>query len=79
MAKVFKIAICKSFRGKMITVSNVDAVEAISNSDAIIVGPGSLYTSILPNLAYEEIAEAVSRSNAVKIYVCNVMSVCVCM
>ena len=55
-------------------VANVDAVEAISNSDAIIVGPGSLYTSILPNLAYEEIAEAVSRSNAVKIYVCNVMS-----
>ena len=54
--------------------ANVDAVEAISNSDAIIVGPGSLYTSILPNLAYKEIAEAVSRSNAVKIYVCNVMS-----
>jgi len=56
------------------SVANVDAVEAISNSDAIIVGPGSLYTSILPNLAYKEIAEAVSRSNAVKIYVCNVMS-----
>ncbi|MBB14207.1 hypothetical protein CMK22_02995 [Candidatus Poribacteria bacterium] len=55
-------------------VANVDAVEAISNSDAIIVGPGSLYTSILPNLAYKEIAEAVSRSNAVKVYVCNVMS-----
>ena len=54
--------------------ANVDAVEAISNSDAIIVGPGSLYTSILPNLAYKEIAEAVSRSNAVKVYVCNVMS-----
>jgi len=56
------------------SVANVDAVEAISNSDAIIVGPGSLYTSILPNLAYKEIAEAVSRSNAVKVYVCNVMS-----
>ena len=55
-------------------VANVDAVEAISNSDAIVVGPGSLYTSILPNLAYKEIAEAVSRSNAVKVYVCNVMS-----
>ena len=55
-------------------VANVDAVEAISNSDAIIVGPGSLYTSILPNLAYKEIAEAVSRSNAVKVYLCNVMS-----
>ena len=55
-------------------VANADAVEAIYNSDAIIVGPGSLYTSIMPNLVYEQIAEAVCRSNAVKIYVCNIMS-----
>ncbi|HHZ91675.1 TPA: uridine diphosphate-N-acetylglucosamine-binding protein YvcK [Candidatus Poribacteria bacterium] len=55
-------------------VANPDAVEAISDADAIIIGPGSLYTSIMPNLAYEEISEAVCRSNAIKVYVCNVMS-----
>ena len=38
------------------------------------MGPGSLYTSIIPNLLVEGIAEAVSNSNAAKIYVCNVMT-----
>lgn len=60
--------------GSIECVANADAVEAIYNSDAIIVGPGSLYTSIMPNLVYGQIAEAICRSNAVKIYVCNIMS-----
>ena len=60
--------------GPIECVANADAVEAIYNSDTIIVGPGSLYTSIMPNLVYGQIAEAVCRSNAVKIYVCNIMS-----
>ena len=60
--------------GSIECVANADAVEAIYNADVIIVGPGSLYTSIMPNLVYGQIAEAVCRSNAVKIYVCNIMS-----
>ena len=50
------------------------AVTAIRQADAIIIGPGSLYTSIMPNLAYSEIAEAIRTSTAAKLYICNVMS-----
>ena len=52
----------------------VEAVEAIRLADAIIFGPGSVYTSIIPNLLVDGIADAVERSRAVKIYVCNVMT-----
>ena len=51
-----------------------EAVEAIVNADAIIIGPGSLYTSIMPNLVIREIAETIQSSDAMKIYICNVMS-----
>jgi len=51
-----------------------EAVEAIERADAIIIGPGSLYTSIIPNLIVPGIATAVVRSKAVKIFVCNVMT-----
>ena len=50
------------------------AVEAILKSDVLIFGPGSLYTSVIPNLLVEEIREAILKSDAVKIYVCNVMT-----
>jgi uncharacterized cofD-like protein len=50
------------------------AVEAILKADVLIFGPGSLYTSVIPNLLVEEIREAVVKSEAVKIYVCNVMT-----
>jgi uncharacterized cofD-like protein len=50
------------------------AVEAILNADLIILGPGSLYTSIIPNLLVPGISEAIKRSNATKVYVCNVMT-----
>ena len=50
------------------------AIEAIHNADAIVFGPGSLYTSIIPNLLIDDIAENVNRSTAAKIYVCNVMT-----
>lgn len=49
-----------------------DAVRAILSADLIIAGPGSLYTSILPNLLIPGIAEAVRVSRALKLYVCNV-------
>ena len=50
------------------------AVEAILKADVLIFGPGSLYTSVIPNLLVKEIREAVVKSEAVKIYVCNVMT-----
>lgn len=51
-----------------------EALEAIHAADAILIGPGSLYTSILPNLLVPKIAESILQSNAVKIFVCNVMT-----
>lgn len=54
--------------------AHTEAVEAITNADAIIIGPGSLYTSIMPNLVIKEIADTIQSSHAMKIYICNVMS-----
>lgn len=51
-----------------------DAILAIREADAIVLGPGSLYTSIIPNLLVEEIGKEVQKSKAKKIYVCNVMT-----
>lgn len=48
------------------------AVRAILEADLIVVGPGSLYTSILPNLLVRDVAEALKASKALKVYVCNV-------
>ncbi|MFA5069001.1 MAG: gluconeogenesis factor YvcK family protein [Candidatus Omnitrophota bacterium] len=50
------------------------SLEAIANADAIVLGPGSLYTSIMPNLLIGPIAAAVNNSTAIKLYVCNVMT-----
>jgi uncharacterized cofD-like protein len=47
-------------------------VRAILSADMIAVGPGSLYTSILPNLLVPDLSEAIRSSRALKIYVCNV-------
>jgi uncharacterized cofD-like protein len=50
-----------------------DAVRAILAADIVLAGPGSLYTSVLPNLLVSDIAQAVrANSRAIKIYVCNV-------
>ncbi len=51
-----------------------DAVKAIKEAQVIVLGPGSLYTSIIPNLLIGEIAEAIAASDAVKVYVCNAMT-----
>jgi uncharacterized cofD-like protein len=53
---------------------NPEVLQAIGAADAIVLGPGSLYTSILPNLLVSGIAEAVGRARALKIYVCNIMT-----
>src|ERR1700694_955849 len=51
-----------------------EALEAILAADMIVMGPGSLYTSIMPNLLVPGIAEAIERSKATKVYVCNIMT-----
>ena len=56
---------CKAHKG---------ATDALLNADVIIIGPGSLYTSIMPNLVIKGIVEAIQQSPAMKIYVCNVMT-----
>lgn len=51
-----------------------EAIQAIREADAILCGPGSLYTSVLPNLLVPGIAEEIVNSDAVKIFICNVMT-----
>jgi len=48
------------------------AISAIMSADLIVVGPGSLYTSVLPNLLVEGIRQAVAIAPAMKVYICNV-------
>lgn len=50
------------------------AIKAIKEADYIIIGPGSLYTSLIPNLLVSDIADAIAASQAPRIYVCNVMT-----
>lgn len=52
----------------------LDALMAINEADAIVIGPGSLYTSIIPNLLVEDIVECINKSDAIKIYISNVMT-----
>jgi len=51
-----------------------NAIRAIMDADLIILGPGSLYTSVVPNLLVPEIVEAIARRTVPRIYVCNIMS-----
>ena len=51
-----------------------EVIQAIRNAELIILGPGSLYTSVIPNLLIKEISEEISKSKAKKIYVCNIMT-----
>ncbi len=51
-----------------------ESVEAIREADAIILGPGSLYTSVMPNLLIGGIQKEIIKSKAAKIYICNVMT-----
>lgn len=51
-----------------------DAIEAIKSADIITVGPGSLYTSLLPPLLVKGVAQAIEDSPAVKVFICNLMT-----
>ena len=50
------------------------ALEAIREADMILLGPGSLYTSIIPNLLVDGVAQAIAEADALKIYIANVMT-----
>lgn len=50
------------------------ALEALARADIILLGPGSLYTSIIPNLLVDGISQAIEESKALKIYICNIMT-----
>lgn len=51
-----------------------EAIDAILNADAVVLGPGSVYTSIIPNLMVKDVKEALLKTEALKIYVSNVMT-----
>ena len=56
------------------SVATPEAIKAIEEAQIIILGPGSLYTSIIPNLLIREITDSIVASSAIKIYVCNAMT-----
>jgi uncharacterized cofD-like protein len=51
-----------------------EALEALGRADVIVIGPGSLYTSLLPNLLVPGVAEAIARARAPILYICNCMT-----
>lgn len=51
-----------------------DAVRAVSEADLIVLGPGSLFTSIIPNLLIRELAEEIENASVPKVYICNLMT-----
>jgi len=63
--KLFLVPKPRAYRG---------AVKAILGADKIVIGPGDLYTSILPNLIITGIRNAIKKSRAKKVYVCNIMT-----
>lgn len=51
-----------------------EAIEAIMEADIVVLGPGSLYTSIIPNLMVDGVCDALQKTKAIIVYVCNVMT-----
>lgn len=51
-----------------------DVIKVIENAELIILGPGSLYTSVIPNLLIKDISKAICQSKANKVYICNIMT-----
>lgn len=54
--------------------ANPEAVRAISSADMIVIGPGDIFTSLVPNLLVKSVAGAIRKSKAKKVYVCNLMT-----
>lgn len=59
---------------KPAAVANPEAIEAIMKADMVVLGPGDLFTSILPNILVDGIAQALRTSNAKKVYIANLMT-----
>jgi uncharacterized cofD-like protein len=51
-----------------------EVIEAIADADLILLGPGSLYTSVIPNLLVRGVADALRHADAPRVYICNVMT-----
>ena len=51
-----------------------EVINAIMEADMVVLGPGSLYTSILPNLMISDIGQAVCETKAEVVYICNIMT-----
>ena len=79
-SQIPKVAMEKNLRIKKISLHPPKAtplkfaLKAIKEADAIILGPGSLYTSIIPNLLVEGLVEGISETEALKIYIANIMT-----
>ncbi len=69
-----RLAIKRIFLDPSDVEAPAEVIEAIEAADAIVIGPGSVFTSVVPNLLVRGIPEALYRTRAVKIYVCNVMT-----
>ena len=68
------VAIKRLFLNPEDALPTPEALAAIADADIIVMGPGSLYTSIITNLIIRGMPEAIAKSSAYKIYVCNVMT-----
>lgn len=69
-----KIAIKKLRMQPEVVYPLQETIDAIADADMITIGPGSLFTSIIPNLLVRGIPEALSQSKAIKVYICNIMT-----
>jgi uncharacterized cofD-like protein len=69
-----RLPIKKVFLKPAAPTATPDAIKAIREAQILVLGPGSLYTSIIPNLLIKEITDAIVNSSAIKVYVCNVMT-----
>lgn len=68
------LKVCRVFLDPQHAEPHPEALSAIADADLIVVGPGSVYTSLIPNLLVPRIAESIHQARAVKAFVCNVMT-----
>lgn len=72
--KKIKEVIVTTSSGEEAITASPRVVDAIMDADMVVLGPGSLYTSILPNLMIKEIGDAIVQTDAQVVYICNIMT-----
>ena len=72
--KKYKTSIEKVYLDEQDVKPLDEVITSIENADIIIMGPGSLYTSIIPNLLVDGVVDAIKKSKAPKVYICNIMT-----